>query len=65
MQVVVQVLKIHTAGFKKHLFPVLGHQRTVGAAAIAEGDGEILFDEDELFFFVQDTAVGQAVTVGA
>ena len=65
VQVVVQILKIHPAGFKKHFFPVLGHQRTVGAAAIAEGDREILFDEDELFFFIQDTAVGQAVTVGA
>ena len=65
MQIVVQVLKVHPAGLEQHFFPLFGHQRALGAAAVAKGNGEILFDEDELLLLVQNAAVSQAITVGA
>ena len=65
MQIVVQILKVHPAGLEQHFFPLFGHQRSLGAAAVAKGNGEILFDEDELLLLVQNAAVSQAITVGA
>ena len=64
-QVIVQVLEVHPARLEQDLLLLLGHQRTVGAAAIAECDREIFLDEDEFLFVVQHAAVGKTVTVGA
>ena len=63
-QVVVQVLEVHPARLEQDLLLLLGHQRTVGAAAVAECDREIFLDEDEFLFGVQHAAVGKTVTVG-
>ena len=64
-QDVVQVLEVHPARLEQDLLLLLGHQRTVGAAAVAECDREIFLDEDEFLFVVQHAAVGKTVTVGA
>ena len=65
VQIVVQVLKVHPAGLEQHLAPGLGHQRAVGAAAVAQRHGEIFLDAHKPLFLVVHAAVAQPVAVGA
>ena len=65
VQIVVQVLKVHPAGLEQYLAPGLGHQRAVGAAAVAQRHGEIFLDAHKPLFLVVHAAVAQPVAVGA
>ena len=65
IQVVIQVFEIHSAGFEQDFPPDLGHQGTVGTAAIAQGDREIFLDAYKTFLCVVYAAITQTVTVRA